>query len=158
MAGLESRGLVDAVKQYTYSERPFLGICLGMQMMLSVSEEFGAHKGLSLIPGSVKAIDPTDLNGNLQKIPHIGWSQLCSSGARDWGGTLLNDISVDSSVYFVHSFTAIPTNDNHRLADSFYGGRRLSAVIAKNNLYGTQFHPEKSGKNGLRILKTFLEL
>jgi glutamine amidotransferase len=158
MAGLESRGLADAIRQFTDYERPFLGICLGMQMMLSNSEEFGNHKGLGIIPGSVKAIEPIDLNANPHKIPHIGWNNLHKARKARWSNTLLDLINERTPFYFVHSFTAVPENENHRLADTYYGGRQLSAVIAKYNLYGTQFHPEKSGKHGLVLLRTFLEI
>ena len=158
MAGLAERGLVDAVREYAHKERPFLGICLGMQMMLSASEEFGEHEGLGLIPGRVRAIASQGPDGTPHKIPHISWSPLLPAGDAGWGGTLLDGVAPGSTAYFVHSFTPVPDAEEHRLADTSYNGVRLSAVIARGHMYGTQFHPEKSGGLGLRMLNTFLNL
>lgn len=157
MAGLSALGLVEPIRRYADRGRPFLGICLGMQMMLDRSEEFGDHPGLGLIPGNVIAIPATTLDGRPQKIPHIGWNALVRTEAGGtWLGTVLNGIEVGASVYFVHSFMAVPNDPAHRLADCDYGGRRISAVIRSGPLYGCQFHPEKSGEVGLCILRNFL--
>lgn len=159
MDSLREHGLVDAIQKFAQTGRPFLGICVGMQMMLDVSEEFGEHKGLGLIPGRVIPIPPTGADGIPHKIPHIGWNVLRrSGGCRSWDGTILEKVPRNMNVYFVHSFTAVPQDEKHRLADTFYNGRRISAVIGKGHLYGNQFHPEKSGKNGLKIIKKFVEL
>ncbi|HEY9746291.1 MAG TPA: imidazole glycerol phosphate synthase subunit HisH [Oculatellaceae cyanobacterium] len=160
MDGLRTRGLIDALKAYGQSNRPLLGICLGMQMLLEINEEFGIHNGLGLIPGRVCAIPSTDITGQKHKIPHIGWTALqkAPSQAQDWDDPLLCNIPENTKVYFVHSFTAFPTHDNHRLADAWYGGRQISAIIRKGRLYGCQFHPEKSGPWGLKILENFINL
>lgn len=158
MAGLKNRCLVDPMKEYASKGRPFLGICLGMQMMLDTSEEFGNHQGLGLISGKVAHIPHTGVNGQPHKIPHIGWNQLIPGSGKGWPGTVLSDIKPGSSVYFVHSFTSVPSRDEHRLADCLYNGRVISAVIKKDLLYGCQFHPEKSGEVGLKILKNFIDL
>lgn len=157
MDGLHRRGLAEAISAFIARERPFLGICLGMQMMLDRSEEFGLYEGLGLIPGSAVRIEATGAEGRPHKIPHIGWSELARSG-RPWEGTLLEGISEGECAYFVHSYTAVPDGEEYRLADTFYDGRRLSAVIARGHVYGTQFHPEKSGAYGLKMLNTFLGL
>ena len=157
MDGLRERGLIDAVKQFAASGRPLLGICLGMQMLLEFSEEFGVHEGLGLIPGRVAAIPATTADGLPHKIPHIGWNELnFTAGTTDWRGTILEDVSPGNAVYFVHSFTAQPADIRHRLADCDYNGRLVAAAIRSGMVYGCQFHPEKSGNVGLRILKSFL--
>lgn len=161
MKNLRSRGFIEAIQQYSHHDRPFLGICLGMQMMLSESEEFGQHDGLDLIAGTVVQIDPLDSQGFPQKVPHIGWNQLVLPAEKEgsyWEHSILSGIPETTSMYFVHSFTALPINPDNRFADAYYGGRRVSAVIRRNNLYGCQFHPEKSGPMGLKIIKNFLAI
>ncbi|KTD82723.1 imidazole glycerol phosphate synthase subunit HisH [Legionella waltersii] len=159
MRGLTELGLVDSLKQYGQTGRPFMGICLGMQMMLSQSHEFGLHKGLDLIEGEVESIPPEGIDGTPHKIPHIGWNCLQTSSADShWENTILKDMVKGASVYFVHSYRVIPKNPEHRLADTFYDGQEISAVIKKDNLYGCQFHPEKSGEIGLKILENFIRI
>lgn len=158
MEELRGRGLVDAIRIYAECGRPFLGICLGMQMMLDRSEEFGENEGLGLIPGSVRAIEPTDVDGEPHKIPHIAWSPLEKAGGNAWNGTILDSVAEGTTAYFVHSYTPVPDGEQYRLADTHYNGRRLSAAISRGHLYGTQFHPEKSGEQGLEMLRAFLAL
>mgnify|MGYP003290490569 FL=1 len=156
MAELERRGLVSVIQEYCANDRPFLGICLGMQMMLEESEEFGISKGLGIIPGKVIRIEDTTIEGEYQKIPHVGWNELFYK--QDVANTVLDGIPEKERMYFVHSYTAKPSNDSFRLADTYYGGRQISAVIRKGKCYGTQFHPEKSGKVGEQIIKNFIEI
>lgn len=156
MEELEKRNLVFAIKEYCGSNRPFLGICLGMQMMMDESEEFGQNQGLGIIPGKVVKIEDTSLDGVFHKIPHVGWNEL--SFADNTENTILDEIPERSSVYFVHSYKAVPEDEKHILADTYYGGRKLSAVIRKGNCYGTQFHPEKSSKIGLKIIYNFMKI
>jgi len=161
MKGLGDRNLVEPILEYCSGERPFLGICLGMQMMLDKSEEFGLHKGLGLIKGKVLRIPDTDTDGVYQKVPHIGWNELkCPKDENGdwWGKTILHSINEGDMVYFVHSYTAWPEDKANRIADVYYGGRRISAVIGKNYIYGSQFHPEKSGEVGLTVIRNFLNL
>jgi glutamine amidotransferase len=161
MRGLSERNLIEAIQQYAEQQGLFLGICLGMQMMMDESEEFGNHQGLGLIPGKVKAIEGTTVDGIPHKIPHIGWSNLAlpeSKSPKWWEESILQGLTERDAVYFVHSYTASPADEQYRLADTYYGGRLISAVIRKNNLYGCQFHPEKSGPVGLQIIKNFIEL
>lgn len=157
MTELEKRELVQAIQAYCGENRPFLGICLGMQMMMQESEEFGVCKGLGIIEGQVVKIPSVDIDGNTQKIPHIGWNELDQEGA-EWHDTILTGVRKKSCVYFVHSFSAVPNKKEERLADTFYGGQRIAAVIKKGNCYGTQFHPEKSGPVGIRILRNFINI
>ncbi len=159
MEQLRISGLDEAIKEYARKERPFLGICLGMQMMLAESNEFGLHKGLGLIEGTVEPIPHEDAEGNAHKIPHIGWAEISSSVEGDsWAGTILDRTPQGTPFYFVHSFTAFPHSQHNRLADTWYNGCQVSAVIQKGSLYGCQFHPEKSGEKGLELIKTFLAI
>ena len=155
---LKEKGLAEPILEFFYSERPFLGICVGMQMMLDTSEEFGQSKGFGLIPGSVEAIPSPKQSKVRYKVPHIGWNTLLKPSNADWAGSILEDCREEEPVYFVHSYTAEPLSETHRLADSEYFGVRVSAVIQDGLRYGCQFHPEKSGSAGLAIMARFLAL
>lgn len=156
MEELKKRNLVNGIQKFCSENRPFLGICLGMQMMLEESEEFGISKGLGIIPGKVIRIPNTDVNGNPQKVPHVGWNRLKRADKEgSWKRTLLDGMEEDIETYFVHSYVADPVSDEYRLADTYYGGIRLAAVVRKGNCYGTQFHPEKSGEIGLKLIYNF---
>ena len=157
MAALRANGLDAVVRQVAAAGTPLLGICLGMQMLLQSSDEFGATDGLGLIPGRVVQIPPHTTTGETHKIPHIGWSGLLLPAGRDsWQGSVLADIEPGDAVYFVHSFMAQPTAAENRLADCLYGGIAVSAAVQCGQVLGCQFHPEKSGEVGLRVLKRFL--
>ncbi len=157
MAGLRREGLDSVVREVAVRGTPLLGICLGMQMLLDESEEFGSTTGLGLIPGQVIAIPATTTDGNPQKIPHIGWNALMvSAGRKSWEETLLQKVKPGEAAYFVHSFMANPVDQSHRIADCLYGGHLVAATIQRENVFGCQFHPEKSGEVGLTILRQFL--
>lgn len=159
MQGLREKGFISPLREFAKSGRPFLGICLGMQMLLEEAEEFGRHEGLGLISGRVQAIPNVDISGRPHKIPHIGWSDLeIPNGATSnrWEGSILQNVKPGASAYFVHSFTAFPKDEKHRLADVYYGGQRISAALESGRLWGCQFHPEKSGEVGLSIIQAFL--
>jgi imidazole glycerol-phosphate synthase subunit HisH len=158
MEGLDQQGLIDPIKEYAQSGRPFLGICLGMQMMMESSREFGSHTGLGLIPGTTEAIPTLTRDGHPHKVPHIGWNGLHPAQGADWEGSILSDTKDGSAVYFVHSFAVQPAVPSHRLADVDYNGQKISAAIKFGNLYGCQFHPEKSASVGLNILRGFVSL
>lgn len=155
MKGLRRLGLVPVLREYAASGRPLLGICLGMQLLFDESEEFGLNEGLGLIPGRVQPLPDKTVNGERQKVPHIGWNGLVPSTGGAWQSTVLRDLAVEDAVYFVHSFAAQPADPAHRLADCIYGGHRISAVVAHGAIAGCQFHPEKSGAIGLSILRAF---
>ena len=157
MAALRAGGLDRVVLQVAAAGTPLLGICLGMQMLLESSDEFGATEGLGLIPGRVVQIPSHAVTGESHKIPHIGWNALVlPAGRRDWDGGLLDGIAAGEAMYFVHSFMAQPTDPTHRLADCLYGGIAVSAAVQRGAVLGCQFHPEKSGKVGLQVLANFL--
>ena len=159
MIELKARGFDDVARRHAQTERPFLGICVGAQMLFDVGEEFGEHQGLGLIPGRVQAVAARGTDGLPHRIPHIGWSRLEQSPVREtWSSTILDGFEPGSTVYFVHSFAPMPENEEHRLADTYYDGVRICAAVAKGSVYGCQFHPERSGLVGLAILKNFLAL
>ncbi len=157
IGNLRERGLIEAVQSFAVTARPFLGICVGMQMMLDGSEEFGWTEGLGLISGRVEAIHPAGADGTPHKIPHIGWAELKAS-ERGWKESILDGEVEGASVYFVHSFAVLPENQEHVLAVCDYNGIEIVAAVVRDNLFGSQFHPEKSGPVGLRIISNFLSL
>ena len=147
---LRDTGLGDLVVELAKAGRPLLGICLGMQLLFDKSYEFGEYEGLGLIPGVVRPI--ADVIPADYKIPHIGWNALKFRQETP----LFIHIQDGDCVYFVHSFYAADCEASV-IATAEYGGS-LTAAVAKDNVYGCQFHPEKSGNVGLAILKAFVEL
>ena len=159
MAELCKQGLDAIVKKVALRGTPLLGICLGMQMLLDESEEFGVTAGLGLIPGRVIQVPANSVDGYPQKIPHMGWNELIiPQGCENLQSTILQGVNFSEAFYFVHSFMASPSNSNHRIADCIYGGARLTAVIERDNIFGCQFHPEKGGEVGLKVLRRFLSV
>lgn len=157
MAELGRRGLAEPVRQFARTGRPMLGICVGMQILFDTGEEFGTHPGLGLLPGTVRAIPATTAAGARRKIPHIGWNALQPApGGRPWQDSILADVAPGESVYFVHSYAAAPAASSDLLATADHDGAVVTAAVGRNNLSGCQFHPEKSGPVGLRILARFL--
>lgn len=156
MRGLQDRGLVEPIIAYSQTGRPLLGICLGMQMLTSVSEEFGCHNGLGLIPGEVVCIPNQSTDGQALKVPFIGWSALTPSQACAYEGSVLQAHRPGSSVYLVHSFHVRPSNPEHLLATYYFGGHSITAAIRCRNVTGLQFHPERSGQVGLLIMGQFV--
>lgn len=146
MAALQHSGLTDAVLAAA-KEKPFLGICLGMQMLFEESDEVRPCKGLSLLPGCIRRIE-TDL-----KLPQIGWNALDILRPN----AMTEGLENGSYVYFVHSFMAQPADENDLAAVTDYG-TRVPAMVAKDRLFGCQFHPEKSGEVGLQMLRNFAKL
>ncbi len=143
-------GMVEALRESAITRgRPFLGICVGMQLMADRGLEHGEHPGFGWIAGDVVALRPND---TALKIPHMGWNELdFKSGAHP----VLDDLGARPHVYFVHSYHLRPADPTHLLAGVDYGGP-VAAIVGRDNLIGTQFHPEKSQKAGLRLLANFL--
>jgi len=158
MDEMRSRGQLDAVLEFVRAERPLLGICVGMQILFEVGEEFGETPGLGLLPGRVRALPATRSDGTAHKIPHIGWSALVPASGSLWAGTILDGVEPGTAAYFLHSFEGVPTNPADRLADCDYGGRPVCAAVRRGDIHGCQFHPEKSGPAGIAILRRFLNL
>ena len=150
---LRASGLDKIVLRVAEAGKPLLGICLGMQLLLDYSLEYGRHEGLGLIPGCVRPIRDYIPAG--YKIPHIGWNALRFPAERTVS-PLFRHIREGDCVYFVHSFCAAECADSV-IASAEYGAE-LTAAVEKDNVYGVQFHPEKSGNVGLNILRAFCEL
>ena len=150
MRGLKAvPGMVDVLREKVLKEgAPFLGICVGMQLLATVGREFGDHPGLGWIAGEVVKITPDDPN---LKIPHMGWNELKLLQRH----TLLDGIASGAHAYFVHSYQFKPILPDDLLATTDYGGP-LTAMVANENIAGTQFHPEKSQATGIKLLENFL--
>lgn len=152
LAGLEKSGLRQAVLDTVQSGKPFLGICVGMQMLFDKSFEFGEHDGLGLFKGAVKKF-PDEIVKQGMKIPHMGWNSL---NIKQKGHPVLKGIEEGSTVYFVHSYCVAAENAAEVAAECSYGVT-FTAAAARDNIFATQFHPEKSQANGIKILKNFGE-
>ena len=155
MENLISYDLVDTIKEYTSSNKPLLGICLGMQLLFEESEEFGHTLGLGLIKGKVVEL-PTNDNQN-EKLPHVSWNEINSKNV-NWDKTILENIDEGSDMYFVHSFVAQPKDTNQILSLTEYSNHHFCSSVKKDNIYGCQFHPEKSGASGLQIINNFIKM
>ena len=155
-AKLRATGLDQVLLEEAARGKKIMGICLGMQMLFEESFEYGIHKGLGLIPGRVVPMAGYIPEG--LKIPHIGWNPLILKGSPDGGDKhpLLKYVNEGDCVYFVHSYFATDCTESV-IATAEYG-KELTAAVAKDNVMGCQFHPEKSGKVGLAILKAFCEM
>lgn len=150
---LQNIGLFSPIQEFAKSGKSVLGICLGMQLLHTLSEEITETTGLDLIQGKIQKLPKeTELGKTL--VPHVGWEKLQT--AQTWNGTVLENCSEDSFVYFVHSFYSIPENPKDVLAFCNFYGQNITAAVKKDNVTGLQFHPEKSGKVGLEILKQFI--
>ena len=150
MENLNRSGLREAMNEAVLTRgRPFLGICLGMQLVAARGTEKGLFDGLGWIPGEVRLLSPdsTDI-----KLPHVGWNDISIEG----DSPLFQGLKKERAFYFVHSYAICPENPAHVAACCDYGGRFVAAV-ARDNIFATQFHPEKSQKNGLTILENFSE-
>lgn len=144
IARLRELGFADPLRAYVRSGRPFLGVCLGMQLLFDESEEDGVHQGLGLLPGRVVRL-PAGV-----KVPHMGWNQLRLTRP----SPLLDGVAPGAYVYFVHSFHAVPRDPAIIAAATDYGVS-VAAVVGRDRLWATQFHPEKSGPVGMRMLANF---
>lgn len=142
-------GLYEAIEAHVKTGKPFMGICVGMQMMATCGHEHGYHEGFNWIHGDVKIMEPNDKN---LKIPHMGWNNLNILNSHP----VFNNINENDHVYFVHSYHFEVENNNNLLASVDYGGK-VTAAVAHENIIGTQFHPEKSQSVGLQVIKNFLQ-
>lgn len=153
MNNLYSYQLANLIHKFVDSGKPFLGICLGMQLLLESSNEFGETKGLGLIKGNVNK-----LPAKKAKLPHVAWSAIKPPQPTRWNGTILENAKAEANFYFVHTFVAEPLNNTDVLSLTEFDGQNFCSSVHCENVYGVQFHPEKSGENGLRIFKDFLKL
>ena len=155
-AGAARRNIVafhleNALKTVVGRGTPFLGICLGTQIIFDFSEEDGGTKGLSLLSGKVKRFAPFAPPNFMDKVPQIGWNAVSIQRKHP----VLEGIEDKSEFYFVHSYYAVPTIKEEIIGETEYAGVKFAAIVGKNNLIATQFHPEKSGRIGLKLLENF---
>lgn len=158
MSGLAARGLDDAVRAYAQTGRPLLGICLGMQMLMTSSLEFGTHEGLGLVPGSAVPIPRVGVDQQPHKVPFIGWACLEINRSSQLATRGLAEPLGRGAVYLVHSFHCEVEDSTHSAAQYFYDGASVTAAVGKDNIVGMQFHPEKSGAIGLAALRDYLDM
>ncbi len=157
MENLRKSSLDKAITTYALTGKPLLGICLGMQLLMTKSDEFGEHEGLCLIPGEVLAFGKNkDCIHKGYKVPHVGWNNV--SKVCDTQGTVLEGLPKDIDAYFIHSFYVDPRDQQDVLGVTDYFEYKFCSVVGRGNVFGCQFHPEKSGKMGLAILKSFMQL
>lgn len=159
MENLVARRLVSPIKKYADSGRPLLGVCLGMQLLVAESEEFGHHKGLDLVAGYVTRLDS---NGDPSlRIPLIGWNSVhhpngSSGPSPSWDGSVLSRINHGSFMYFLHSYAVVPENPQVQLAVTPFGSGNFCSALKQDAVSGVQFHPERSGEEGLNIYRSFV--
>ena len=156
MEKLKEHGLDSVIRDFAATNKPVLGICLGMQLLLSESDEFGRTEGLGLIPGSVRRLNL--LNPQVQKLPHVSWNELQVPNGISWNETILEDIASEEDMYFVHSYMAVPENESHVLSLTCYSDALFCSAVKNKNVYGCQFHPEKSAAEGLKIISNFVKI
>lgn len=156
MASLRTTGVEEALRELVGAGKPLFGICLGFQLLMSESFEFGHHRGLNLIPGSVRRFnDPEDGEGPL-KVPHAGWNRVWKANpdrSTGCGSETLRDAVADGAyMYFVHSFTVVPAAAEAIASTTHYGNVEFCSSAGRGNVFGCQYHPERSGTAGLNLL------
>ncbi len=149
MRNLHALELIPTIQAVVQSKTPFLGICLGTQIILDHSEEDGGVETLSLIPGNVIRFAPSNPH---DKVPHMGWNRVQATQDHP----MLSNIDDQSEFYFVHSYYPVPTNAQHTFAQTHYADATFAAALGHENIFATQFHPEKSGRIGLQLLQNFI--
>ena len=156
MENLRKQGSDDAIATFIDTERPFLGICIGMQVLMERSNEFGEHAGLGHIKGSVERIPNISGSGSRVKVPHIGWAKVnnTSTSLNNHASCILKE---QNYFYFVHSYMCSPTSIDNVLAAANYYGNKITAIVGRDNILGVQFHPERSGNEGLSFLNHYLK-
>lgn len=154
MKNLKDLDLIDPIKSFIKSGRQFMGVCLGMQLLFTESEEFGTHQGLDVIKG--KAIKFSKKDKKI-RVPQIGWNQI-SKIKKNWNNSPFKNIANNEFMYFVHSYYVIPDDESVILSETIYEDIEYCSSLLSGNIFATQFHPEKSGKEGIKIYKDWLNL
>jgi imidazole glycerol-phosphate synthase subunit HisH len=157
MAALERLDLVGPLRDVAASGRPLMGVCLGMQLLMNESTEFGHHRGLGVVPGAVESLADA-MTGPRPKIPHVGWSQMVRvprASGDVWAGTLLRGLPDGVYMHFVHSYFVRPAHQEHAIAHTRYGELSFCSALQWNNVFGCQGHPERSGPLGLTVYQNF---
>lgn len=161
MRTLHALDLVGVIRDVAASGRPLLGICLGMQLLMTESEEFGSHRGLGIVPGRVVKLDGGGEGGRRLKVPHIGWARVRKAeggGGDPWAGTVLDGVADGERMYFVHSFVVQPSEGTAVLATSDHGDGRFCSSLRLGAVMACQFHPERSGPPGLHMYRNLAAL
>lgn len=156
MNNLEKLDMVGPIKDFIEGGKPFMGVCLGLQLLFTESEEFGAYKGLNLIEGTVKKFPPRNADDEILKVPQIEWNNIRESADRHWQNTPLRSCKSGDYMYFVHSFFVQPKTQDAVLSLTTYGGMTYCSSVLQRNIFACQFHPEKSGRHGVEIYKNWL--
>ncbi|WP_443936883.1 imidazole glycerol phosphate synthase subunit HisH [Pedobacter sp. MW01-1-1] len=156
MQNLEQLDIVNAIKNNVNSGKPIFGVCLGLQLLFSRSEEFGSGDGLDLISGTIRKF-PATFNDKKIRVPQIAWNKIYSH-KQDWSTTPLKDIADHEFMYFVHSYYVDPAEESCTLTKTNYEGMEYCSGISKDNIFATQFHPEKSAQKGVLIYKNWATL
>ena len=147
MASLEARGLDEAVRESVASGTPYLGLCVGLQLLFEESDEHGSTAGLGVLPGRVERFAERGSDGQVLRVPHIGWNQVRFAGSHP----VLDGLRAEDCYYFVHSYRALPARAEDAVGIVDYGGE-FAAAVARRNTFAVQFHPEKSQSAGKRLL------
>lgn len=159
MENIARLGLAEPLKRFIGSGRPFMGICLGLQLLFTESEEFGSHRGLDVIPGSVRRFSNRGPAGEAVRVPQIGWNQIRprEGGSQSWQEGPLRGVAEGEYMYFVHSYYVKPEQAADVLSVTRYGGIDYCSGIQRGNIFATQFHPEKSAHEGLNIYRNWAD-
>lgn len=158
MDELIKKDLIESIFEFVKKGNYLMGVCLGMQLLFDSSDEFGNNNGLGLVNGTVEKF-PSIINGKKIRVPHIGWNNIQkSSNKNTWNLTPLANISEKEYLYFIHSYYVKPADSNDILSISQYQELEFCSSVKKDNIFGFQFHPEKSAEHGLSIYKKFLKL
>lgn len=157
MNNLIKLDLTAPIIDHVASGKPFMGICLGMQLLFTESEEFGQHKGLNILEGKICKFPVINTTGTRIKVPQIGWNQVWKPEHRTWENTPFSTLKDGEYMYFVHSYYAVPSDQNNVLCSTNYEDLTYCSGVQKNNIFALQFHPEKSAESGLLLFKEFLK-
>lgn len=158
MATLRRRDLVSVLRDTASSGKPLVGICLGMQLLMSESEEFGHHEGLGIIQGDVVRLEPSVARGRALKVPQVGWNRIVPAVGVTWTDSLLEGITEGAFLYFVHSFYPRPVDQQVECSLTTYGTTTFCSSLCHGNVFACQFHPERSGDRGLQIYRNLAAL
>lgn len=153
MDTLRRLDLVAVLRDVAASETPLVGICLGLQLLMEESEEFGIHKGLGIVPGNVVRLDNPTEDGRSLKVPHVGWNRILPPKGVDWSSSLLAGTAPGERFYFVHSYVVRPSDPSVVLSATTYGHIEFCSSLRYQNLFASQFHPERSGEPGLAVYR-----
>lgn len=156
MENLRQSNLILALKRKVEEGAPLFGICLGQQLLFSESEEFGSCKGLDIIKGTIKRFASATTEDKKVRVPQIAWNKIIRH-KKPWTDTPLDSLADDDFMYFVHSYYVVPENESNILSTTRYGGIQYCSAVQYNNIFATQFHPEKSAQKGLSVYRNWAE-